>query len=224
MRDEGMPVDFWARASMTKSCIRRARFVAMFACSFAFQLSTAGLRAQDTVVRFDPANTKIDFTLGATLHTVHGTFKLKSGEIRVDAATGRASGAIVVDATSGGSGDSSRDHNMHANILESAKFPEIGFSPTLVTAQPGHTVKESLENRGTSELHANGLFNLQGRNHDITMDMSVQNDGNGHVLVTTAFPVPYIKWGLKSPNTFLLRVSDSVDLQIHGAGQIISGR
>jgi polyisoprenoid-binding protein YceI len=223
VRDERMPVDLRACIKMTQSYARSAGFVAALVCGFAFLLFAAGLCAQDTVVRFDPANTKIDFTLGATLHTVHGTFKLKSGEIHLDAATGRASGAIVVDATSGDSGDSSRDHNMHTNILESTKFPEIVFSPTLITPQPGHTVKESLGSKGTSELHANGLFNLHGQNHDITMDMSVENDGNGHVLVTTAFPVPYIKWGLKSPNTFLLHVSDSVDLTIHGTGQIISG-
>lgn len=203
--------------------MRSIRRLTGLACGFVFLFCAVGACAQDTVVRFDPANTRIDFTLGATLHTVHGTFKLKSGEIHVDALTGRASGAIVVDATSGDSGDSSRDHNMHTNVLESAKFPEIVFSPTLITAQPGHTVKESLETRGTSELRANGLFNLHGQNHDITMDMSVKNDGDGHVQVTTRFPVPYIKWELKSPNTFLLHVSDSVDLQIHSTGQIISG-
>ena len=192
-------------------------------CLLAFLFATAGARAQDTVVRFDPANTKIDFTLGTTLHTVHGTFKLKRGEIRVDA-TGHASGAIVVDATSGESGDSMRDHRMHADVLESAQFPEIVFSPKLVTALPGHTVKEALENRGTSEVRVSGVFNLHGQNHDITLDMSVQNDGNGDALVTTTFPVPYIKWGLKSPNRFLLHANESVDLGIHASGQIVSGR
>ena len=223
MRDERVE-ELRARAELTRRLrIWRARGTGALVCLIAFLFAAAGARAQDTMVRFDPANTKIDFTLGTTLHTVHGTFKLKRGEIRVDA-TGHASGAIVVDATSGESGDSMRDHNMHTNVLESVKFPEIVFSPTVITALPGHTVKEALENRGTSEVHANGLFYLHGQNHDITLDMSVQNDGNGHVLVITTFPVPYIKWGLKSPNRFLLHASESVDLGIHASGQIVSGR
>jgi len=76
------------------------RSVVFFAAVCTLALAPA-LRAQEAVVTLDPAATKIDFTLGATLHTVHGTFKLKSGEIRFDPATGKASGAVIVDATSG---------------------------------------------------------------------------------------------------------------------------
>lgn len=55
---------------------------------------------QQEVVQFDPATTKIDFILGDILHAVHGTFRLKSGEIRFDPTTGTASGALAVDAGS----------------------------------------------------------------------------------------------------------------------------
>ena len=181
----------------------------------------SALIAQETVVRLDPANSTINFTLGATLHTVHGTFKLKSGEIRVNTSTGKASGAIVVDATSGNSGDSSRDHKMHTEIIESAKYPEIVFSPTQLNTQPGHTLKESLEQRGATHVRADGIFRLHGQDHDVTLDLDVQNDGNGRVEISSAFPIPYIKWGLKSPNTFILHVSDTVQLEIHATGQII---
>ena len=46
----------------------------------ALSLASAG-RAQEIVVQLDPAQTKIEFTLGSTLHTVEGTFKLKRGTI-----------------------------------------------------------------------------------------------------------------------------------------------
>lgn len=180
-----------------------------------------GARAQQTVVRLDPANTKIDFTLGATLHSVHGTFKLKSGEIQVNPQTGQASGSIVADATSGNSDNSSRDQNMHKNILQSDRFPEISFSPALITAIPGHTVEQALESRGTNQLRANGIFRLLGQTHDMTMDLTVENDGNGHLEIATAFAVPYILWGLKSPNTFILRVDNTVNLEIHSQAQVI---
>ena len=183
-----------------------------------------GLRAigaQEAVAKLDAATSTIHFTLGATLHTVHGTFKMKSGEIRVDPATGKASGSIVVDATSGESGDSSRDHKMHKEIIESAKYPEIVFSPAQLIAQPGHTLTETLNQKGITQVQANGIFRLLGQDHEVTLDLAVQNDGNGHVQISSSFPIPYIKWGLKNPNTFILRVSDTVQLEIHASGQIV---
>ena len=112
----------------------RTIFRALLECSFyAFALAVSvfvlapALRAQDVVVNFDPAATQVDFTLGATLSTVHGIFKLKSGQIDFDPATGKAGGAVILDATSGNTDNSSRDKKMHGEILESAKFPEIAF-------------------------------------------------------------------------------------------------
>jgi hypothetical protein len=40
-------------------------------------LSSSPLRAQEMVVTLDPAQTAIHYTLGATAHTVHGTFELE---------------------------------------------------------------------------------------------------------------------------------------------------
>jgi polyisoprenoid-binding protein YceI len=190
----------------------------------AFLFSCAAVAsAQDTVVKFDPANTIIDFTLGATLHTVHGTFKLKSGEIHVDAATGKASGSIVVDAASGDSGDPGRDKNMHQNVLESAKFAEIVFSPTQITLAGGRTLKEALQSKGSAQVQAAGNLQLHGQDHQMTLNLTVENDGAGHTHAAATFTIPYVKWGLKSPNTFFLKVSDSVDLSVHCAGEIVTG-
>jgi polyisoprenoid-binding protein YceI len=64
-------------------------------------------------LELDPANTRIEFTSAATLHTVHGTFALKSGTIHVNPSNGAAGGPVVVDATSGDTGNTGRDHKMH---------------------------------------------------------------------------------------------------------------
>jgi polyisoprenoid-binding protein YceI len=200
-------------------CVRRLLIFSLLLAACA-----SVVRAQETVVKFDPAATTVNFTLGATLHSVHGTFKLKSGTINVDPATGKASGAIVVDATSGNSDEPSRDAKMNKDVLESAKFPEIVFSPTTISAVAGHGLKDSLEQKGRSQLRADGVFRLHGQDHDMTLDLVVENDGNGRLHISIAFPVPYVKWGLKSPNTFILRVGDSVDLQIDAVAQILSGR
>jgi hypothetical protein len=38
-----------------------------------------------------------------------------------------------------------------------------------------------------------------------------------------AFSVPFVKWGMKDPSNFLLHVKDTVDIDIHTAGEIASG-
>src|ERR1700736_4039901 len=80
---------------------------------------SAGLRE----IEFDSAKCTVQFTLGALLHTVHGTFKVKDATARFDPASGRASGQIEVDVRSGETGDSARDRQMHDNVLESNRFP-----------------------------------------------------------------------------------------------------
>jgi polyisoprenoid-binding protein YceI len=168
--------------------------------------------AQETVVNFEPAQMKVDFQLDSTLHTVHGTFKLKSGTVKFDSPTGKASGAIIVDATSGESGNSGRDKKMHQEIIESGKYPEIVFAP-----------KESrggVNLNAASQVIVAGTFRLHGQDHDMALTISVAPGGGGQLRADTHFSVPYIKWGLKNPSTFLLRASDTVELDIHAAGQI----
>ena len=176
-------------------------------------------RAQHVVANFDPATTQVEFTLGATLHTVHGAFKLKSGQIHFDPATGKADGVIVLDATSANTDNSSRDQKMHGEILESAKFPEISFSPTQVTGPAA----DMLAGKPVL-LQVAGVFRLHGQEHAMTIPVTVAAASgagqNGVFEVSTKFDIPFIKWGLKNPSTFILRVSDTVNLEIHSTVQL----
>jgi len=188
-------------------------------CPFLFGLIlTSGLasaaRAQDTIVRFDASRAKVEFSVGSTLHTVQGTFKLKSGEVRFEPATGKASGAIVVAATSGDSENEGRDKKMHERVLQSDKFPEIIFIPS--------QVRGKIAAQGMSELEVAGTFQLQGQGHDLTVTVSVEPRPGNQILATTHFGVPYIQWGLKSPSSFMLKVDNTVDVEIHAAAQITS--
>jgi hypothetical protein len=60
-------------------------------------------------LELDPENTRIEFTLAATLHTVHGTFAVKSGTIHFNPSYGAAGGLVVADAASGDTGNTGRD-------------------------------------------------------------------------------------------------------------------
>jgi len=190
---------------------------AIICCAFAL---APPLRAQETVVTLDPAATKIEITLGATLHTVHGAFKLKSGEIHFDLATGKAGGSIVVDATSGNTDNGSRDKKMHAEVLESAKFPEVVFTPSQVEG----SLKEVLAGQGASQAEVSGVFHLHGQDHDMTLAISAAPAAPGQLQATAKFSIPFVKWGLKDPSTFMLHVSNAVDVEIQTTGRISTPR
>jgi len=195
---------------------RRSNAFAVFlvlACATAF---APRLRAQDLAIDLDPSVTRIDFTLSATLHTVHGTFKLKSGHVRFDLSTGKMSGAIVVDATSAETGNTSRDEKMHGEILESKQFPEIVFTPDLVKGP----LIQMLNQQKPTQVEVSGVFRLHGQDHHATLKLSVEPGPAGRMDISAEFPVPYVNWGLKNPSTLVLRVGDTVDLDVHTRGKI----
>src|SRR5437870_7089424 len=78
----------------------------------------APAQSQELTLQFAPSGTTIDFTLGDILHTIHGSFKLKRGDVEHNLGTAAVRGALVVDTTSGQSGNRSRDRKMHREILE----------------------------------------------------------------------------------------------------------
>lgn len=168
-------------------------------------------QGQKGVVELDPQQSRVTFTLPATMHTVHGSFALKSGRIQFDPASGAASGSIMLDAASGRTGNDGRDRKMHHEILESGKYPEIVFAPRRLTG--GVPVE------GRSQVTLEGTITLHGESHPVSLSCSVEAHG-GHLAGDTTFVVPYIAWGLKNPSTFLLRVSDTVTLQVHAVGRV----
>jgi polyisoprenoid-binding protein YceI len=170
-------------------------------------------RAQETIFQIDPAQTKIMYSLGGTMHTAHGIFALKSSAIRFDPSTGKIGGAIVVDATSGDSGNSGRDGRMHREILESAKFPEIVFAPMRMTG--------AVAAEGASKVEVSGRFRLHGQDHEVTLPIEVKADGK-NLRITTHIDIPYVQWGLKNPSNFFLRVADKVGIDIEATGRVQS--
>jgi polyisoprenoid-binding protein YceI len=167
--------------------------------------------AADYHVELAAEATKITWTLGAMLHTVHGTFRLKCGDIHFDPDTGKATGAVVMDAASGESGNESRDSNMHKKVLESAKYGEILFAPDQVEG------KVNLEGKSSVKLH--GVLKIHGAAHEITAPAEVTIKDN-QLSADIKFDVPYVAWGMKDPSTFLLKVSKTVAIEMQATGRI----
>jgi polyisoprenoid-binding protein YceI len=177
-------------------------------------LLAGSFHAQAQLLEFDPAQTKVEFTLADVLHTVQGTFQLKRGGIRIDASSGAVSGEIVVDAASGSSGSKARDSRMHANILESARYPEIVFRPD--------KLEGAIPQQGSSTVRLHGTFRIHGADHEITLPVEVEA-GNGEYKATLHFVVPYVQWGMKNPSTLILRVSDKVNITVRTVARPAGG-
>ncbi len=169
----------------------------------------ASLCSAENAFELDPSKTEIKFTLHDVLHTVHGSFKLKRGSIRFDPVTGKASGEIVIDLASGASGNGSRDKRMHKEILESQKYPEAIFAPD--------SVQGRLETEGESQLDVHGVFKIHGADHELTLHLLIDAQGGGRYTASSHFFIPYVKWGLKNPSNFFLRVDDTVAMDIQAS-------
>ena len=176
-----------------------------------FLICSFPLAAAQTVIELDPARSTVSFTLADVLHTVHGSFKLKHGAVMFDPATGLASGAIVVDAASGDSGNGVRDRRMHKEILESARYPEAIFTPDRVAGE--------LAPEGESQLDVHGAFQIHGASHEMTLHFRVQVKG-AEVAASSIFVIPYVQWGVKNPSNFLLRVSDKLEMSVQATGRV----
>jgi polyisoprenoid-binding protein YceI len=156
-------------------------------------------------INLDPASTAIHWTLNTTVHTVHGTFKLKRGALRIDPASGAASGQIVIDAASGESGDSARDSRMQSVVLESSKYPTITFRPTRVEG------KVDLTSPGS--LTVDGIMNLHGQDHPMQIAVNFHPKDTA-VTSQSHFTIPFVAWGLKDPSIMLFRTNKVVALDV----------
>ena len=170
---------------------------------------------REVTIGVDPSRSNVQFTLGATLHTVHGTFNVKGGTIRLDAVGGKASGQVVVDVKSGNTGVEARDRQMHRDVLESDRFPQAVFLPDRVSGL------EPLE--GEHQVVVHGTLRIHGQDHEVTIPARVTVE-DGRVTATAKLVVPYVSWGMKDPSTFVLRVSDKVNLDVSLAGTLSSKR
>jgi polyisoprenoid-binding protein YceI len=188
---------------------RQFRTVVIGAMAAVFVLVISSV-AQEQTFQIDPSHSSVKFTLGDVLHTVHGSFVLKRGELQMQP-TGKLSGEFVVDATSGNSGSGMRDRKMHKEVLESARYPEIDFRPDRFDGD--------VAPQGKSSVMVHGMFGIHGTAREITVPAQVERDGD-HWTANVHFTVPYAKWGMKNPSTLFLKVSDTVEIDLSASGSV----
>jgi hypothetical protein len=100
---------------------------------------------------------------------------------------------------------------MRANVLESARYPEIAFRPDRVDGKTGST--------GDYDLQLYGVFTIHGGTHGMLMKVKTHIEQQ-ELTAAISFTVPYVKWGMKDPSNFLLKVKDYVDIDIQTTAHI----
>jgi polyisoprenoid-binding protein YceI len=96
---------------------------------------------------------------------------------------------------------------MHEEVLESERFPEAFFSLDRVTGQ--------ISSEGHVLVH--GILRIHGQDHEITVPAKLSVHER-QVSGSASFVVPYVKWGMKDPSTFVLRVKDTVNVTVNLVG------
>jgi len=169
--------------------------------------------AQHRVFNVDTEASSVAFSLGDVLHSVHGTFHIKSGSVDFDSAAPHIAGSVVVAAGSGKSGNDTRDRKMSTDILDAAHFADVSFTPA------GY--QGTIAATGDSTIQITGTFTIHGTPHELTVPMQVHIEG-AVCTAKTHFSIPYVKWGLKDPSTFILRVSKEVEIELTLTGRLSS--
>jgi polyisoprenoid-binding protein YceI len=180
---------------------------------FVLAVVTAGVpaAAAHRAVTVDPAASDVAFRLDATGHDVAGHFRLRSGRIEFDPATGTASGDIVVDAVGAETGNKKRDKAMHGKVLESEAFPLFRFSVERVVG--------SVADSGRSEFELQGTLAIHGGEHPLRVPVTADVEGD-RVTASTSFPVPYVEWDMHDPSILFLRVAKIVDVNVAIVGTL----
>jgi polyisoprenoid-binding protein YceI len=169
--------------------------------------------AQHQTFSVNPDASQVAFALGGSGHHVQGSFHVQSGSIDFDRAAARISGSVVVAAGSGNSGEPARDKKMNADVLDVAHFSEVSFAP--------RSYQGTIAAAGDSTIQVTGVFTLHGTPHDLTVPMQIHIEG-ANCTAKTHFTVPYVKWGLKDPSIFILKVAKEVDIDLTLAGRVSS--
>jgi polyisoprenoid-binding protein YceI len=164
--------------------------------------------AQHQTFNINPDSSEVSFTL-ASHDVVKGSFHVEKGMIDFDRSASTISGLVVVSAGSGKTGNDGRDKKMTNDVLDAPHFAGVSFAPK--------SYQGTVSPEGDSTIQVTGVFTLHGTPHDLTVPMQVHIEG-AKCTAKTHFVVPYVKWGLKDPSIFVLKVAKEVDVDLSLVG------
>jgi polyisoprenoid-binding protein YceI len=173
---------------------------------------SAAIPARNIEIHFDPQSTQIHFKVVSLLRDVRGTFQFKGGALAIDPDSTLAQGELLVDATTGRTGNAARDRELRDEVLETGRYPSIFFHAE-------HLRGLVPKSDGSSDVIAEGMLTIHGTDHPMQMKVHLIRVGNV-LSATTHFNVPYVEWGMKNPHGTLFRLSKIVQVDVNAKGPI----
>jgi polyisoprenoid-binding protein YceI len=173
---------------------------------------SAAVPAHNIAIHFDPQSTEIHFKVGGLPRDVRGTFQFKGGALAIDPDSTLAQGELLVDATTGHTGNAARDKEMQEEVLESKRYPSIFFHAEHLRGQVPKA-------DGSSDVIAEGMLNIHGADHPLQLKVHLVRVGNT-LSATTHFSVPYVEWGMKNPRGSFFHLSKTVQVDVNAKGTI----
>ena len=163
-------------------------------------------RGESGTLALTPDKTQVHFELDATLHTVEGSLRmLRPATLEFDAASGKATGEVVLDARSAETGNSRRDNTLKDEVLECERYPEIVFTSERIE------LTRTSPDRG--DLVLTGRVRIHGDEHPLRIPAHLERDGDA-VHITALFRVPYVEWGMTDVSNLVLRVGKDVAVHL----------
>ncbi len=172
---------------------------------------SAAIPARNVEIHFDPQTTQIHFRVGSLMRDVRGTFQFKGGAVAVDPDSTLAQGQLLVDATTGRTGNGARDKQMQ-EVLEIGRYPSIFFHAE-------HLRGQVPQKDGSSDVIAEGMLNIHGADHPMQMKVHLVRVGKT-LSATTRFTVPYVEWGMKNPRDSFLHLSKTAVVDVSAKGTV----
>ena len=102
---------------------------------------------------------------------------------------------------------------MNKDVLDVEHYSEVTFAPQKYDG--------TITPTGDSIIQVSGIFTLHGTPHDLSVPKQIHIDG-GALTAKTHFIAPYVKWGLKDPSVFILKVAKEVDIDMTLSGKLTS--
>lgn len=174
-------------------------------------LGVSAPAARAETLSLSPEKTEIRFELDSTLHTVHGTARLVSGEIDFAPEGGSAGGRLVVDARSLETGNGMRDDTMHSKVLESERYPQIELLP--------ETLEVGGHEGSVWHVVLGGVTHIHGGTWPLSIRADVTMDGDD-ARIHGSFVIPHVAWGMRDMSNFLLDVEKETHVEFDATGRI----
>lgn len=186
-------------------------FLRLSAALLSLSAATGLAAAQQRTLKVDPAQSKVNFVLKSTTHTVEGSFKVQEGSINFNPADGSMQGEIAVGSATGDTGNGSRDKKMTKDQMQAGKFTSVTFAPKHFAG--------TLNPTGDSDINVQGIFTLLGKSHEIMVPMQIHQTGTA-LEAKGSFVVPFVAWGMKDPSVFVLHVDKQATVNLDLTGTV----